>query len=123
LDGHAAALLQPHSVPTLLDMTRKQTDSNRRNPMRVRNFLIGAVAMASLAISVAPAHADWRGDHWRHEQWRREHWRHEEWRREHWRPQGYYYNPPPVYYAPPQAYYAPPPVYYSPGVTFGFNFR
>ena len=85
--------------------------------MRIRNILLGAAAMAALAISVAPAHADWRDDHWR-----REHWRHEEWRRDHWRGYGYY-APPPVYYAPPPVYYAPPPVYYSPGVTLGFTIR
>jgi hypothetical protein len=86
--------------------------------MRVRNILFGAAAIAALAISVAPAHADWRDDHGR-----REHWRHEEWRHDHWRGGYGYYVPPPVYYAPPQAYYAPPPVYYSPGVTLGFTFR
>ena len=30
--------------------------------MRVRNILLGAAALATLAISVAPAHADWRDD-------------------------------------------------------------
>ncbi len=85
--------------------------------MRVRNILLGAAAMAALAISVAPPHADGRYEGGRPEQGR-----HQAWRRDHWRGYGYY-APPPVYYAPPQAYYAPPPVYYSPGVTLGFTIR